>query len=203
MKFLSFLALLSLSILVFGQDTPVESSAPSLKMGFHLGANSSRFQTEVDSTELSARIGWQAGIMFRYGSRLFIQSKLELGQSTIDLITPDTALINIESKLQRSFITIPLMAGYKLMQSPDGSSSLHISAGIEAMAILKTKIDEDLFYFTEDDFEPFSWAIIASLGADLWVVRLDLGLHYGLTPMIESDPNSKNIMGTFNIGIIF
>lgn len=203
MKILSLFTLVFLSILVFGQETPIESSAPSLKMGFHLGANSSRFQTEIDSTELSARIGWQAGIMLRYGNRFFIQSKLELGQSTTELITPDTALLNIESKLQRSFITIPVMTGYKLMQSPDGSSSLHVSAGIEAMAILKTKIDENLFYFTEDDFEPFSWAIIASLGADLWFVRLDLGLHYGLTPMLKNDDSSKNIMGTFNIGIIF
>lgn len=202
MKYLSFIALILTVLLSFGQETPTES-ATKLSMGFHLGINSSRFQTEIDSTDVSARIGWQAGAMLRYGNRFFIQGKLNLGQSTTEMVTPDTALVNIESKLQRSFITIPVTLGYKIFQSPDGSSSFHVSGGIEGMALLKTKIDENLFYFTQDDFEPFSWAAVGYLGADLWVVRLDLGLHYGLTPMLQGDTSSKNIMGTFNIGIIF
>ncbi|MBN2729303.1 MAG: PorT family protein [Bacteroidales bacterium] len=202
MKYLIFITLFSISFMGFGQNTPTES-VTRLSMGFHLGVNSSRFQTEIDSTDVSARIGWQAGAMLRYGNRFFVQGKLNLGQSTVNMVTPDTALVNIESQLQRSFITIPVTLGYKIFQSPDGSSSFHLSGGIEAMAILKTQIDENLFYFTQDDFEPFSWAAVGYLGADLWVVRLDLGLHYGLTPMLQNDENSKNVMGTFNIGIIF
>jgi len=202
MKFFTFLALFSIGFMTMAQEGSSESTT-GLRMGFHLGVNSSRFQTELDSTDISARIGWQAGVMLRYGNRFFVQGKLNLGQTTTELMTPDTAMVNIESKLQRSFITIPLTLGYKIFQSPDGTSSFHVSGGIEGMAILKTKIDENLFYFTADDFEPFSWAAVGYIGADLWVVRLDLGLHYGLTPMLQDDETSKNVMGTFNIGILF
>lgn len=185
--------------------TTGDESTTGLKMGFHAGINTSKFATELsgDSTDVSARIGWQAGIMLRYGGRFFVESHLELGQSTIGLITPDTSLVNIETKVYRSFVTIPVMLGYKLFQSPDGSSSFRIMAGAEAMAILKTKIDENLFYFTQDDFEPFSFAAYGGIGADLWIVRLDLGLHYGLTPMLQTDDNSYNMMTTFNVGITF
>lgn len=180
-------------------------SATGLRMGFHAGVNTSKFATEIsgDSTDVSARIGWQAGVMLRYGNRFFAETHLELGQSTVDLITPDTGLVNIDSKVYRNYITIPVMLGYKLFQSPDGSSSFRIMGGGEAMAILKTKIDENLFYFTEDDFEPFSWAVYGGIGADLWIIRLDLGLHYGLTPMLQNDDESRNVMTTFNIGITF
>ncbi len=204
--FISIATMFMFSSVIIAQD-PVTTGEGNngLRMGFHAGINTSKFATELnaDSTDVSGRVGWQAGIMARYGGRFFCEAHLELGQSTVDLITPDTAMVNIETKVYRNFITIPVMLGFKLFQSPDGSSSFRIMAGAEGMALLKTKIDENLFFFTKDDFEPFSWSVYGGVGADLWIIRLDLGLHYGLTPMLQTDDQSRNVMGTFNLGITF
>lgn len=186
------------------QVTPTATPTSRLFFGFHGGINTSKFGTEfTDSADVTARIGWQAGAMVRYGNRFFGQAKLELCSSTSQMVGPDTSLVNIETKLDRNYIQVPVMLGYKLFQSPDGKSSLNLSAGMEGTALLKIAIDENLFYFTEDDFEPFSWSIITQVGFELWFVRFDLGYHYGLTPLLATDDQSLNRMLTFNLGIIF
>lgn len=204
MRKIFFLLIMSTGLSLMAQDPVSTTPVSRFFFGFHAGVNTSRFGTEfTDSADVSSRVGWQAGAMVRYGNRFFVQSKLELASSTSQMIGPDTSLINIETKLNRNYIQIPLMLGYKLFQSPDGKSSLNFSGGIEGTALLKAAMDENLFYVTENDFEPFSWSAIAQLGFDLWFLRLDLGFHYGLTPMLSTDDKSLNRMLTFNLGVIF
>ena len=205
MNFKSFLfaSLIILSTILQAQTEGSGGKSSSLTLGFQGGLNVSKFQTELDSTDVSARIGWQCGMTLRYGNTFFIQGNLELGQSSVELVTPDTALINVQSKVYRTFMSVPVMLGYKVFKSDDGSSSVRLMAGMEASAILNTKVDEDLVYIEKDDFEPYSVYAVGGIGMDLWFLRLDLGLHYGLTPMIQGDETSKNVMGTFNIGFTF
>lgn len=198
-----FTALLFSATVLSAQTESSSTKSSSLTLGFQGGLNVSKFQTELDSTDVSARIGWQGGMMLRYGGSFFIEGHLELGQSSVELVTPDTALMNIKSKVYRTFMSVPVMLGYKVFKSEDGSSSVRLMAGMEASAILKTKVDENLFYVEQDDFEPYSVYAVGGIGMDLWFLRVDLALHYGLTPMLQGDETSKNVMGTFNLGFTF
>ncbi|NLL28859.1 MAG: PorT family protein [Bacteroidales bacterium] len=195
--FLVFAVLLSTALI--GQT----DGDRKLFFGGQGGVNVSRFQTELDSTTTGARLGWQAGAMVRYGGRFFAEAQINLGQSSAELVRKDTSMLSIRSKVYRTFVSVPVMAGYKIFSSEDGTSNFRIMAGAEATMMLKTKLDENFFYVEKDDFEPSSFSAIAGIGADFWFIRLDLAIHYGFTPLLRNDDKSKNIMGSFNIGVIF
>ncbi|HBG70158.1 MAG: hypothetical protein A2W93_10500 [Bacteroidetes bacterium GWF2_43_63] len=203
MKFKGFLfaTLLFVSSLLHAQTDGSGSNA-SMKMGLHGGLNLSKFQTELDSTDASARIGWQGGLMLRYGGNLFIEGNLNLGQSSANMMTTDS-LGTVETTVYRTFMALPVMAGLKIFSSEDGSSSVRLMGGIEFMSILKTAVNDSLLNIEADDFKPYSLAAVGGIGMDLWFLRFDLALRYGLTPMLSTDPDSKIVMGTFNIGVIF
>ena len=203
MKYKIFLYITFLfPVLLLNAQTETNNGS-TLTIGFQGGINASRFQTELDSTNIGARVGWQGGMTFRYGNNFFVQGNIELAQSSVEIISLDTGLVNIKGKAFRNYMSVPIMLGYKVFKSEDGSSSFRLMAGMEASALLKVKIDENFFYIEKKDFEPYSLNIVGGIGADLWFIRLDLGVHYGLTTMIYNDNSSKNLMGTFNIGFTF
>ncbi len=203
MKFKGFLfASFFLFAFMLHAQTDGSGSTSRLKMGLHGGLNLSKYQTELDSTDASARIGWQGGIMLRYGGNFFVEGNLNLGQSSSNLMTTDS-IGTVESTVYRTFMSLPVMAGVKVFSSPDGSSSFRVMGGIEFTSILKTDVSDSLLWIEADDFKPYSLAAVGGIGLDLWFLRFDLALRYGLTPMLSTDPNSKIVMGTFNIGILF
>lgn len=202
---MNFKSLLFASFFLFASMLQAQTDASGssqLKMGLHGGLNLSRYQTELDSTDASARIGWQGGIMLRYGGNFFIEGNLNLGQSSANMMTTDS-IGTIETTVYRTFMALPVMAGTKIFSSDDGSSSIRLMAGIELMSVLKTDVSDSLLYIEADDFKPYSLAAVGGIGMDLWFLRFDLALRYGLTPMLSTDPDSKIVMGTFNIGVIF
>ena len=201
-----FILLLILSLLsLYGKSQIDETNKPKLSFGIHGGLNVSRFNTEMDSTEINGRPGAQIGLSLRYGGRFFIQSDINFIASTSQLIHLDTSLANVDVKstLNRSMLSIPISLGYKILQSKDKKSSLYLTVGADFTSVLKTQLDANAFYITKDDFQPFSAGAKTSLGADIYFFHFDLGILWGLTPLLENDSKSLNRMISANIGINF
>ena len=198
-KSILFVSLLFITTILQAQT---DGKGSSLKFGLHGGLNMSKYQTELDSADASARIGWQGGLMLRYGGNFFVEGNLNLGQSSANMMTTDS-IGTVESTVYRTFLALPVMAGVKVFSSEDGSSSVRVMGGMEFMSILKTDVSDSLLWIKADDFKPYSLAAVGGVGLDLWFLRFDLALRYGLTPMLSTDPDSKIVMGTLNIGVIF
>lgn len=204
MKNIIAIFLMFASVAILNAQTETNTGS-KLNVGIHGGINISKFQTELDSTDVSGRPGGQVGISFRYGRRFFIQGDFDLFMTTSQLIHVDTSLANIDIKstVNRSMISIPVTLGYKLFSSSDGKAALYIAAGMEASSVLRTKLDANAFYLNKNDFQPFAFGSKASIGAEFFFLHVDLSFHWGLTPLLETDSKSYNRMVSLNIGINF
>lgn len=204
MKKYIIILLMLISAISLNAQTQTQNGA-MLKFGIHGGINVSKFQTELDSTDVSGRPGGQVGLSFRYGNRFFIQGDFDLFMTTSQLIHIDTSLANVDikSSVNRSMISVPITLGYKILSTSDSKAALYIAAGVEASSVLRTKLDENAFYLTKNDFQPFAFGTKASIGAVFFFLHVDLGFHWGLTPLLENDPKSYNRMVSLNIGVNF
>jgi hypothetical protein len=189
--------------------TSAQSSDENKRINFGLygGGNISQLLTDSVS-ETKARIGYQAGAFIRYGEKLFIRGDVAMfGMSSMLIDANDTlgliqiGMTDIEDKIDLQFIHVPVQLGFKLFQSPDGSSSFWIAAGAYMDQIYNVK-DNDLG-ISMNDFEKTSFGAIGSAGFDLWFLTFQLNYHHGLSPIFKLDDQSMKYTLSFSAGVKF
>ena len=174
--------------------------------GIYAGANTTRFQGEnVQTNNLSGRLGYQLGFFVRGGGRVYGQIGAEYLTSSSEFFqagdgsikTPKDIIGNVDQK----YLQVPAYIGVKLAQSVRGISAVRLAVGAEYAAPLA--VNNNAFNFQQSNFRAATVNGLANLGFDVGPLMLDFVYHYGFADVIQSTTNTKRRILGVNVGFKF
>jgi len=176
----------------------------SLRAQFNFGARagltSQQLTIEEAFTDTEGRLSLFLGGFIRYGEDLFVQPELnwarKVTQVTFSGVVFDDASTE---KLGFHTLNLPVMIGYKLISSEDGSSSVRLMAGPVIDFLLK--VEDNDFQLVRKDFNTTTMAVEAGVGLDLWILTLDARYNLGLSQFLDADPDVRSRLITLSAGI--
>ena len=190
--------------------------------GIYGGANVTRFAGEdTKGNALSGRLGYQLGIFFRGGGRVYGQIGAEYLTSSSDISTvssttslpgSNTAISpnDIISNVNQQYIHVPVYIGFKLVESDRGVSAVRFQLGAELAAPLKIVNDINPTApnaIKQSNLASTTFNGLASLGFDAGPLFLSAVYHYGfqdiLKEPVEGIVNSQRRILSINVGLKF
>ncbi|MBE0640873.1 MAG: PorT family protein [Bacteroidales bacterium] len=171
-----------------------------LNFGARAGITAFRLTEEQAFTETNVELGVLFGGFLRYGNELYIQPELNYVRKATKVNLEGVVLEEDDSRrLGFTSLQMPIMIGYKVFSSADGTSSVRIMAGPVLDLLLQT-LDNDLSLSTSD-FNPATLAVEAGVGLDLWFLTFDLRYGYGLSEVVEKQRDVRSRLLTLGAGI--
>jgi len=190
--------------------------------GIYGGANVTRFAGEdTQGNALSGRLGYQLGIFFRGGGRVYGQIGAEYLTSSSDISTVNstTALPasttaisynSITSNVDQQYIHVPVYIGFKLVESDRGVSAIRFQLGAELAAPLKVANlpnENAPGAIAQSNLQPTTINGLASLGFDAGPIFLGAVYHYGFSDILKEPVqgivNSQRRILSVNVGLKF
>ncbi len=204
------------------QNKERKSNYQNFAFGLYGGANVTRFAGEdTQGNALSGRLGYQLGIFFRGGGRVYGQIGAEYLTSSSDISTVNstTALPNsstaisynsITSNVDQQYIHVPVYIGFKLVESDRGISAVRFQLGAELAAPLKIANlpnENAPGAIKQSNLQPTTINGLASLGFDAGPIFLSAVYHYGFSDIlkepVEGVVNSQRRILSVNVGLKF
>ena len=161
------------------------------QMNPQLGINACKLAgDDVPGLEYKAAIGWQLGIDFRIGDRLYLQPGVHFVRTAtaVKYTASDTAVL--EDNLIRSSVKAKLLVGYNLIH--DETFKLRLNAGPTYDVLLSVDSKDDEIAFNKDDYNGGSFNMDAGLGLDIWILTVESGVSYGLSNSYEDQGELSN-----------
>lgn len=144
-----------------------------------LGANFTDLSNDPSGVTTKAAFGYQLGVDFRLGDRLYFQPGAFFGRSATLVRVDGIDTTAIEDNLIRTTAKVKALVGYNII---DGNVfRLRVNAGPTYEALLSVDGKDDKIAFNKDDYNGGSFNLDAGLGLDLGLFSLEGGLSYGLS----------------------
>jgi hypothetical protein len=176
------------------------SALAQLNFGARAGVTAFRLTEEQAFSETNIELGVFFGGFLRYGNDLYIQPELNYLRKATEVNLEGVVLQEDENRrLGFTSLQLPIMIGYKVFSSADGTSSVRVMAGPVLDVLLKTH-ENDLSLST-GDFNPATLAVEAGVGLDLWFLTFDLRYGYGLSEVVEQQRDVRSRLLTLGAGI--
>jgi len=204
------------------QNKERKSNYQNFAFGVYGGANVTRFAGEdTQGNALSGRLGYQLGIFFRGGGRVYGQIGAEYLTSSSDISTVNstTALPasstaisynSITSNVNQQYIHVPVYIGFKLVESDRGISAIRFQLGAELAAPLRIANlpnENAPGAIKQSNLQPTTFNGLASLGFDAGPIFLSAVYHYGFSDIlkepVEGIVNSQRRILSVNVGVKF
>ncbi len=173
----------------------------------YAGINSARITEDFEDINWQSQMGYQAGIDFQIGGRLYLQPGLqwELIRTNFD---PQNPIPGLDTEFRASHIRIPLIVGinalplesgklfnFRLYTGPDVaftvSNSDHSFLGVE---------------INDDTYNRLHWSWNGGLGFDILFLFVDVGYKFGISEYFNQDnvtnPARTNVFFA-NVGMRF
>lgn len=170
-----------------------------------LGANFTRLTNTPNAVTSKSAVGFQLGVDFRLGERLYFQPGAHFGRSAtvISYELADTAVI--EDNLIRTTAKLKALMGYNII---DGDAfRLRVNVGPTYEALLSVDSKDDRIDFNKDDYSSGSFNMDAGLGVDLSIFTLETGVSYGLSNAYKDQDglsdDSKYFTFYATLGLVF
>lgn len=177
------------------------SAQAQLKFGAQVGLTAFKLTEEQAFQDSDIELGLLMGGKIRYGETVFIQPEINWTRKVTEVTTKTVVFEdNATEKLGFQTISVPVMIGYKLFSSADGTSSVRLMAGPSFDFLLQVN-DNDL-KLGKTDFSTANIGIDAGVGLDLWFLTFDLRYGYGLTQFLDRDEDLRSRVVTLSAGII-
>ncbi len=162
------------------------------------GFNSSQLTKDIRDGEFSDQLGFQFGIDFQLGGRLYIQPGIFWQSSKNEI---KERINGNQSDFVISRIQVPVQLGYRLIADPDGLLNARIFTGPSASFIVNKNLNE-VALFDKDDFKGALYGWNVGFGIDLAIFFVDAGYSVGLNEVFESSLSSaKNNIFFVNVGL--
>jgi hypothetical protein len=172
--------------------------------GFYAGVNSTRLRGESipNGRNSSGRLGYQLGVFARGGGRLYGQLGVEYFASSSNFFNPNDGqtVTQIAGQIDQKFIQIPVLVGFKLVESTRGISAVRIAIGGEYANQLSSS---NTVQINESEIKSGSFNALGQLGFDFGPVFVDLTYHHGLSNTINGFNNSQRRILGANLGFKF
>lgn len=198
------------------------SDYKNFTFGIYGGANATRFAGEdVSGNALSGRLGYQLGLFFRGGGRVYGQIGAEYLTSSSDISTinsttaiPGSSTVisynSITSNVNQQYLHVPVYIGFKLVESDRGISAVRFQIGAELATPLKiANITNDNApgVIKQSNLQQTTFNGLASLGFDAGPVFLSAVYHYGFQDILKEPVagivNSQRRILSINVGLKF
>ncbi|GAA4450444.1 hypothetical protein GCM10023189_11100 [Nibrella saemangeumensis] len=153
----------------------------------YAGLNTTRFAGEtLNGDQLSGRLGYQAGALFRAGGRLYGQLGAEYFASSSNYFRAGdgTSVSSIQDQINIQYLQVPVYIGYKLVQSLRGISAVRLQAGLEYAN--RISANSRSFNLNKSEIKSGTVNGLAQLGFDMGPVLLDLTYHHGFANAIQA-----------------
>ena len=190
--------------------------------GIYGGANATRFAGEdVSGNALSGRLGYQLGLFFRGGGRVYGQIGAEYLTSSSDIstinsttATPGSSTVisynSITSNVNQQYLHVPVYIGFKLLESDRGVSAIRFQIGAELATPLKIGNvinDNAPGAIKQSNLQQTTFNGLASLGFDAGPIFLSAVYHYGFQDILKEPVvgivNSQRRILSINVGLKF
>ncbi len=177
----------------------------------YIGLNSSKLTEEfVTEGEIKSDLGFQIGVDFQIGDEWYIQPGVQFeALNNSKIFMPSSAESSTNYELSRSYLRLPVMAGYRLGE-PDGVFAFRIFTGPNVAFKLSGKVgDEDGNLPEEDLAENLKSAIFgwnAGVGVNLIkFLFVDVGYQIGLSKVFQEmeglNSGARNNLFYANMGL--
>jgi Outer membrane protein beta-barrel domain len=166
-----------------------------------IGFNLSKLSTEPDGFNQSARVGYELGGTVQIGKKLYFEPGIFWVKMSSELVHANDVTLNVQSDI--SAIRIPAFVGYQIIGGDEENIfGLRVFGGPTGSWV--TKIQGNDTDLNKDNFNKFIWGIDAGAGIDVWLLFLDIGYEWGLSPVFKEsvDPDkAKNNAWWWNLGV--
>lgn len=181
-------------------------SLPALaqvKVNPKVGLNASALDTRIQDIDAEARVGWNAGIDFRFGEgALFFAPGIHYYSFTARLfkdLSPDME-VDLKEETTIQSLKAPLNIGLRLTGN-GGIIGLHLRGGVVPSYVLGVK-DRKEFPFDRDALKDFTMGANIGAGLDVLFLTIDANYEIGLSPFFE-DSDARNNVFTLSAGVKF
>lgn len=172
-----------------------------LNFGARAGLTAFKLTEKEAFQDSDIGLGLLLGGCLRYGDHLFIQPEVNWTRKVTEVTTTEVVFDeSATDKLGFYTLQVPVMVGYKLFSSTDGTSSVRLMAGPSFDFLLQMS-DNDL-KLSRGDFSTANIGIDAGLGLDLWFLTVDLRYGFGLTQFLDVDNDLRSRTVTLSAGVI-
>ncbi len=168
------------------------------------GVNFTRLTNTPSGVVSSAEAGFQLGVDFRLGDRLYFQPGAFFGRSATYVKLNPLDTVVMEDNLIRTTAKVKALVGYNLIHGD--AFRLRVNAGPTYEALLSVDSKDDEIAFNKDDYNSGSFNMDAGLGLDIAFLSLETGLSYGLSKAYKDEgmllSDSKYFTWYATLGIV-
>ena len=182
-----------------------------LDLGIKAGYNANKLSANIDSISSQFKSGMQVGLFLRAGKRFYIQPELYYTLQGARYALNDPAETRYWSqKVTIGSIDIPVLVGLNMINNDNFKIRINLGP-VVSFVTNKTVKDMTLVPgpVTNSSINSVNWYIQAGVGADIWIMTLDIRYQGGLNELISSvesggktiDFNSKNNVFLVSLGL--
>jgi hypothetical protein len=149
-----------------------------------------------DVTDRNARIGFHAGVYGQlFSSRAFtIQPEVNFSTKG-NKVTYNNGLIDQETKINLSYIDIPVLAVFKLGRAAEIHAGAYWAYLVGANLDADGDLDNDFTKVDRDNFDKWDYGLVGGLGFNLGKgAQLGARYNYGLNEIAES-AGARRVLG--------
>jgi hypothetical protein len=168
-----------------------------------VGVNFSGFKGDIKDFQAESRIGWNAGIDFRFGeSAFYFTPGLHYYNFTAEL-QKNTNLqdnLRLEENTTIQSLRAPVNLGIRLT-GEGGLMALHARGGVIPAYTLSVQEKEN-FDLTVEDLNRFNYSANVGLGLDVAIFTVDVNYEFGLSEPFKDSVEKPNFL-TAAVGVKF
>lgn len=167
------------TLLPLGAALATTAAVAQFQVNPQLGINFTELTDEEEGVEYRADLGWQLGVDFRVGDRLYFQPGFHFVRtSTVVKYTLSDSLV-YEDNLIRTSVKLKAQLAYNIING--GGFKLRVNAGPSYDVLLSVDNKDDEIEFDKDDYNAGSFNMDGGLGVDLTFISVETGVSYGLS----------------------
>jgi hypothetical protein len=164
-----------------------------------VGLNLSQFSFNKAGYENTVDVGFQAGVLGRYGKNAFLQAGVFYGEFANQLMYTDSLMFSNSDQIKIQSIFLPIAVGFNIVNLD--IFKIRLDAGINVTFPLEVK--ENSFNVVKSDFNTSNVGFAAGFGLDIFRFVFDANFSFGMNNMMTINDTDVSLnLYTISIGYL-
>jgi len=162
------------------------------------GMNLSSFSFNKEGYEETTEVGFQAGVLGRFGKNAFLQTGVYFSEFSNQIVYTDSLSTNSD-QLTINSILLPITVGFNILNLD--VFKVRLLAGVNIA--FPINIDPNVFDLSKPDFNTSNVGAAVGFGLDIYRFVFDANFSFGMNDMLNVDQTSATLnLYTINIGYL-
>jgi hypothetical protein len=162
------------------------------------GMNLSSFSFNKDGYSETANVGFQAGVLGRFGKNAFFQTGVFYSEFSNQIVFTDS-LSSSSDQLTINSILLPINVGFSIVNLD--IFKVRLMAGINIT--FPINVDPNVFEISKSDFNTSTIGAAVGFGLDIYRFVFDANFSFGMNDMLSfNETNATLNLYTINIGYL-